>query len=80
MLSKGYHATGAFQHTSENATHPKTQVINPSENLRIRVCFGALLEENKEHAPENAIHPKTQILGMIDYLRFQVCCVFGCAL
>ena len=40
------------QNTPEKTTHLQTQNENRSE-LRFRVCFVALLEENKEH-------PKTQ--------------------
>ena len=54
----------------ENATHPKTQKTDHSENLRFRVCFGTLLKGNNEH-------PKTQIFGTVCFLRFRVCCVFG---
>ena len=75
---------GKCQSTPENATHPKTQVIDRSQNLPFRVCCvsGVLWcpLRAEQRAPENATHPKTQILGTIDFLRFRVCCVFGCAL
>ena len=61
------------QKAPENATHPKTQLIDRSENLRFRVCCvsGALCSplRGRQNTPENATHSKTQILGTVDYLR-----------
>ena len=68
------------QRAPENATHPKTQVINRSQNLRVRVCvtFWSALCSALRGRQNTQL--KTQILGTVDCPRFQACCVFGCVL
>ena len=77
QMSLGTPKFGRRQNTPENATHPKTQLIDRSQNLRFRVCcvfrvcFGALLEGNKEH-------PKTQHTRKRRFSERSVFCIFGC--
>ena len=65
-----------------NKEHPKTQVIDRSQNLRFGVCcvFGVFWRplRGEQRAPESATHPKTQILengrlpAFSGVLRFRV--------
>ena len=71
------------QRAPENATHPKTQVPDRSENLRFRVCcvFGCSLfpsnrapkHTRKRNTPENADSRNGQALAFSGVLRFRVC-------
>ena len=65
------------QRAPENATHPKTQVPDRSENLRFRVCcvFGCSLFPSNR-APKT--HPKTQHTRKRRISERSGTCVFGC--
>ena len=73
------------QKAPENATHPKTQKIDHSENLRFRVCcvFGCSLfpskrapkHTRKRNTPENADFWSGQFSAFSGVLRFRV--LFG---
>ena len=64
------------QRAPENATHPKTQVVDRSENLRFRVCcvFGCSLFPSKR-APKT--HPKTQHTRKRRFSERSMTCVSG---
>ena len=65
-----------------NATHPKTQVMDRSENLRFRVCcvFGCVLappqrrtkSTRKRNTPENADSRNGPVPAFSGVLRFRV--------
>ena len=65
------------QRAPENATHPKTQVINRCQNLRFRVCcvFGCSLFVFQGGAKT---HPKTQHARKHRFWERSIACVFGC--
>ena len=64
------------QKTPENATHPKTQVIDRSQNLRFRVCcvFGCSLfpSRRRQHIRKCNTTEKKQ------FWERSTTCVFGC--
>ena len=59
------------RNTPENADNRPFPESAFSGVLRFRVCFGALLEGNKEH-------PKTQHTQKRRFWKRSVTCVFGC--
>ena len=73
------------QKAPENATHPKTQVIDRFQNQRFRVCcvFGCSLfpskrapkHTRKRNTPENADSGNGRLLAFSGVLRFRV--LFG---
>ena len=79
LLSPFFHSYQIWQapkhtrkrNTPENAANPPFPESAISGVLRFRVCFGALLEGNKEH-------PKTQHTRRRRFSERSIFCVFGC--